>query len=84
MSLKNVTGWNIRRVRLQKGLTVHRLSKALPASATLSCEEIAGIELGIRKVFDFEILGISRALGVTIKDLFTTPPRKQRVKQEPT
>ena len=40
------------------------------------------MELGIRKVYDFELLGISKALGVTIKDLFGTPPVKRHPKQE--
>ena len=64
-------------------MTVYRLSRALPASAPLSCEEIAKIELGVRKVFDFEILGISSALGVRISELFGTPPRKRRAKKGP-
>ena len=83
MSLKNVTGRRIRQLRIRKGMTVYRLSKALPESAPLSCEEIARMELGIRKVYDFELLGISKALGVTIKDLFGTPLRKRHQKQEP-
>lgn len=83
MESKNVTGWQIRRFRIEKGLTVHQLASALPPSAILSSGEVAEIELRTRTVYDFELLGISKALGVTIKDLFATPPRKQRAKREP-
>lgn len=83
MESKNITGWNIRQIRIAKGMTVHRLASALPTSAILSSGEIAEIEVGTRKVYDYELLGISTALGVTIKDLFATPPRKRRPKQEP-
>ena len=64
-------------------MTVYRLSKALPESAPLSCEEIARMELGIRKVYDYEIQAISQALGVRISELFGTPPRKRRAKMGP-
>lgn len=83
MESKNVTGWNIRRIRIEKGLTIHQLASALPPSAILSSGEVAEIEVGTRKVYDYELPGISKALGVTIKDLFATPPRKQRAKREP-
>ena len=82
MDRKNIVGWNIRRIRVAKGLTVYQLSSALPKSSPLSCEEIARMELGIRKVYDYEIQAISQALGVRISELFGTPPRKRRPKQE--
>lgn len=83
MDRKNVAGWQIRQIRIEKGMTVHDLASALPHSAILSSGEVAEIELGTRKVYDYELLGISKALGVSIKDLFATPPRKRRPKQEP-
>ena len=83
MESKNIVGWKIRRIRIAKGLTVHQLASALPPSAILSSGEVAEIEVGTRKVYDYELPGISKALGVTIKDLFATPPRKQRAKREP-
>mgnify|MGYP003590118488 CR=1 FL=1 len=75
MDRKNVTGWNIRQIRLRKGMTVHDLASALPPSAILAAGEVAEIELGSRKVYDYEIMGISRALGVTVADLFFTPQK---------
>ena len=76
MESKNVTGWQIRRFRIEKGLTVHQLASALPPSAILCAGEIAEVELGTRKVYDYEIQGISTALGVTVADLFLTPQKK--------
>lgn len=76
MTLKNATGWNIRRIRIQKGLTVHQLASALPSSAILSSGEVAEIEVGTRKVYDYELQAISMALGVSIERLFATPQKK--------
>ena len=64
-------------------MTVHQLASALPPSAILSSGEIAEIEVGTRKVYDYELLGISKALGVCLSDLFSTPPKNRRPKQEP-
>ena len=72
MALKNIIGWQIRRIRIQKGLTVNQLSSALPASSPLTSEEIAGVELGTRKVYDHEIQAISQALKVSVEDLYAT------------
>ena len=83
MSLKNIVGWQIRKLRTQKGLTVHQLSSALPKSSPLSSEELAQMELGTRRVLDYQVQAISQALGVRLSDLFATPPRKRRVKKEP-
>ena len=78
MESKNLVGWNIRRIRIQKGLTVHDLASALPPSAILCAGEVAEIELRTRKVYDFELLGISKALGVSIESLFATPQKNVR------
>lgn len=73
--MKNIVGWQIRHLRIQRGMTVNQLSSALPASSLLTSEEIAGIELGTRKVFDHEIQALSKALKVSIEDLYATSPR---------
>ena len=83
MDRKNIVGRQIRQLRIQRGLTVHQLASAVPPSAILSSGEIAEIELGTRKVYDYELLGISQVLGVRLSELFGTPPRKRRPKQEP-
>ena len=74
MALKNIIGWQIRRIRIEKGLTVHQLSSALPPSSPLTSEEIARIELGTRKVFDHEIQALSQVLKVSVEDLYATSP----------
>ena len=76
MESKNLVGWNIRRIRIQKGLTVHDLASALPPSAILCAGEVAEIKLRTRKVYDFELLGISKVLGVSIESLFLTTRKK--------
>ena len=83
MSLKNITGWNIRRIRLQKGLTIHQVSSALPTQSFLSSEELIQVELGNRRVYDHELWAISRVLGVSVADLYHAPPGNRRPKQEP-
>lgn len=52
------------------------MAAALPPSAILSSGEVAEIEVGTRKAYDYEILAISRALGVTVADLFFTAGKK--------
>ena len=76
MALKNIIGWQIRRIRIQRGLTVRQLASALPNSSPLSSEELAQVELGTRKIYDHELLAISQVFGVSIEDLYATPPRK--------
>lgn len=76
MDRKNITGWNIRRIRIAKGLTVHQLASALPKSSPLTSEMIVQIELANRKLYDQELLAISKVLGVSIEDLYATSPRK--------
>ena len=75
MALKNIIGWQIRHIRIQRDMTVNQLSSALPSSSPLTSEEIARIELGTRKVFDHEIQALSQALKVSVEDLYATSPR---------
>ena len=83
MDRKNVTGWNIRRFRIAKGLTVDQLASALSKSSPLSSEELAQMELGTQKILDYQVQAISHALEVRLSDLFATPPRKRPPRQEP-
>ena len=70
MSLKNVTGWNIRRIRLQKGLTIHQVSSALPTPSYLSSEELIQVELRNRTIHDHELWAICQILKVPVFELF--------------
>ena len=76
MDRKNVTGWQIRRIRIAKGMTVHDLASALPPSAILSAGELAEIEVRTEKIYDYEILAIANVLKVPIDALFATSQRK--------
>ena len=76
MDRKNITGWNIRRIRIAKGMTVHQLASALPPSAILSAGELAEIEVRTGRVYDYEIKAIADVLKVSIDSLFATPQKK--------
>ena len=78
MDRKNITGWNIRRIRISKGMTVHQLASALPPSVILCAGEVAEVELQTRIIYDFELLGIAQALGVSIESLYSTPQKNVR------
>ena len=75
MTSKNVTGWQIRRFRIAKGMTVHQLASALPPSAILSAGELAEIEVRTEKIYDYEIQAIADVLKVPIDALFATPQK---------
>jgi len=83
MDRKNITGKNIKRIRIQKGMTVAQLSSALSQSSPLSSEEIVQMEEGTRKVYDHELLGISWVLRVPLSKLFNTPPKNRRPRPGP-
>jgi transcriptional regulator with XRE-family HTH domain len=76
---KNITGWQIRRFRIERKMTVDALSSSLPKASPLTPEELREIELGTRKIYDDQILIISQALGVSVSDLF--PTRHKKVKK---
>ena len=81
MDRKNIVGWNIRRIRIAKGLTIEQVASSLPKSSPLTSEQITQIELGTRRVVDYQVLAISQVLGVRFSDLFGTPPRKRQAKR---
>ena len=83
MARKNIVGWKIREIRIAKGMTVAQLSSALPKSSPLSSEELAQMELGTRRVLDYQVQAISQVLEVSLSDLFATPPTKRRPKKGP-
>lgn len=80
--MKNIVAWQIRRIRIAKGLTIDQLVSALPKSSPLTSEQINQMELGTRRVLDYQVQAISQALGVRLSELFGTPPRERRAKQE--
>ena len=70
MGKKNIVGWRIRRIRIEKGLTVAQLSSALPTPSYLSSEELIQVELCNRKVYDHELWAICQVLKVPVSELF--------------
>ena len=83
MAKKNIVGWRLRQLRIEKGLTVAQLSSALPTASFLSCEELIQVELQNRTIHDNELWAISRTLGVSVDDLYHAPPGNRRTKQGP-
>ena len=82
MDRKNIVGWQIRKFRIARGLTIGQLASALPKSSPLSSEDLAQMELGTRRVLDYQVQAISQVLGIRLSELFATPPGKRRPKQE--
>ena len=70
MGKKNIVGWRIRRIRIEKGMAVAQLSSALPTSSFLSSEELIQVELCNRTIYDHELWAISRVLKVPVSELF--------------
>lgn len=72
MKRKNLTGWEIRGIRAARGISTQKLSDSLGIHIHLTPEEIRDIELGVREVWDIELVAIAKALGVPVDALF--PP----------
>ena len=81
MDRKNIVGWQIRKFRIAKGLTIGQLASALPKSSPLTSEQLTQIELGTRRVLDYQVQALSQVMGVRLSDLFGTPPRKRQAKR---
>lgn len=68
---KNMVGENVRKFRLQKGMSQKQLSAALELMAIYVCRgSISRIEDKQRTVTDIELFGIARVLGVSIEALY--------------
>jgi transcriptional regulator with XRE-family HTH domain len=68
---KNLVGHNVRRLRLERGLSQQALSAQLELLAIYICRgSISRIEDRTRTVTDIELYGLSSVLGVPISDLF--------------
>ncbi len=68
---KNIVGHKIKQLRLEKGLTQQNLIDSLKEDEIyLDQKSISAIECGLRKVFDFELLALSKCLEVQIDEFF--------------
>lgn len=67
----NMVGSNVRKYRLEKGMSQQALSDKLELMAIYVCRgSISRIEDRQRTVTDIELYGIAKVLGITIEDLF--------------
>lgn len=67
----NMVGSNVRKYRLEKGMSQQALSDKLELMAIYVCRgSISRIEDKQRTVTDIELYGIAKVLGITIEDLF--------------
>lgn len=71
MEKRNIIGDNVRRLRKKQKLTQEELTARLQTNG-LSIDRpiLTKIELKKREVYDYEVLSISKALGVRIEELF--------------
>jgi hypothetical protein len=74
MPLDNLIGWEVRRLRLAKQMTIPDLCRRL-RGASISPEEFVLLETRSRGVADFEVKAIAQALGIQPERLFLTPQR---------
>jgi len=70
---KNIVGNRVASARVKAGMTQADLSQALArARIKIGRAGIAKIELGMRQVADYELIGLAQALGVTVNWLLKT------------
>lgn len=68
---KNLVGNRVREIRILKGISQQALSNRLETMAIYICRgSISRIEDKQRTVTDIELYGLSKALDVSIPDLF--------------
>ncbi len=71
MEKRNILGKNIKLIRKSKGLTQEQLSARLNIQGIdIDRPMISRIETQTREILDYEIKGISVALGVSVNELF--------------
>jgi len=69
----NITGSQIKKLRIKAGLSQRQLSEKLELQAVYTCRgSISRIENGQRAVTDIELIAIANALDVSINMLFST------------
>ena len=68
---KNMVGDNVRKFRIEKGMSQQALSAKLELMAIYVCRgSISRIEDKQRTVTDIELYGIAKVLGVSIEELY--------------
>jgi transcriptional regulator with XRE-family HTH domain len=70
MEAKKLVGWNIRRLRVERGLTIEELA----AEADVAPAYLGQVERGAANV-GISILGrVAKTLGTRLAELFVEPP----------
>ncbi len=68
---KNIVGAKVREIRIAKGMSQQALSNKLETMAIYICRgSVSRIEDRQRTVTDIELYGLSKALDISINDLF--------------
>lgn len=71
MGKRNIIGDNVRRLRKEKKLTQEELTaKIQTIGLDIDRPMLTRIELKQREVYDYEALGIAKALDIQIEELF--------------
>ena len=68
---KNIIGSRLAKARKSKGLTQLDLSRKVSAYTPIDRAGIAKIEVGLRCVYDYELVAIAKVLGVGVQWLLT-------------
>lgn len=68
---KNMIGYKVRQLRLEKNMSQQQLSDKLETLAIYICRgSISRIEDQTRTVTDIELYGLSQILGISIEEFF--------------
>lgn len=74
----NLVGYAIKTLRIRKGLTQEQLTaKCNLVGWDISRGTLAKIESKVRRVTDYEVAYLAKALGVREQDLFNEIPSKK-------
>jgi transcriptional regulator with XRE-family HTH domain len=74
MDMRKLVGQNVRRIRLEKGLTQERFCDL----SGFSQQYVSGLETGRRNPTIVTIYELAKALGVSHMDLLQPPPSRNR------
>ncbi len=74
MDMRKLVGQNVRRIRLEKGLTQEQFCDL----SGFSQQYVSGLETGRRNPTIVTIYELAKALGVSHLDLVQPPPSRQK------
>ncbi len=71
MEAKQIVGWNLRRIRVERGLSIEELA----GRAEIDASSVARMERGTINSSIGAVERLSRALDVALVEFFVAPPR---------